>query len=112
MGLSMTSANTAGLDLAFAAILSLFVMGELSAPAEAARPSYNQLLAACKAKFGMEVTSVSVKKNGQIVCQQGPGPGATRKEIFEYCRKSLGATTLTVRKKANGKWECRYYGRY
>jgi hypothetical protein len=93
-------------------MLSMLTLTLMPVPADAARPSQKQLLAACKAKFGVGVTSVSVKKNGQIVCQEGPGPGATRKEVFEYCRKSLGATTLTVRKKANGKWECRYYGRY
>jgi len=59
------------------------------------------------------VTSVSVRKNGQIVCQEEPSAGATRKEAVEYCQKNLGATTLTVRKEANGKWECRCAtGRY
>lgn len=108
----MTSANTAGLNLALAAILSLFVMGEVSAPAEAARPSQKQAMAACRAKFGNGITSAVVQKNGQIVCQEGPGPGATREEVFDWCKKTFSATTVTVRKKKGGKWECRYYGRY
>jgi hypothetical protein len=108
----MTMIATRVLTIMLAGTLSVLALGPISAPAEAARPSSKQLLAMCRAKFGMGVTSVSVRKNGQVVCQQGPGPGATRKEVFDYCRKTLGATTLTVRKKANGKWECRYYGRY
>jgi len=108
----MRTIGTFILATTLAGTLPLLTVTSMSAPAEAARPSNKQLLAACRAKFGKDVTSVSVKKNGQVVCQQGPGPQATRQEIFEYCRRTLGATTLTVRKKANGKWECRYYGRY
>jgi hypothetical protein len=108
----MTATRATVLTMMLAGMLSMLALTHMPVPANAARPSQKQLLTACKAKFGMGVTSVSVRKDGQIVCQQGPGPGATRKEVFEYCRKNLGATTLTVRKKANGKWECRYYGRY
>ena len=108
----MSSFWRASVRLGALLLLSLFVVIDMPAPAEAARPSNQQVLAACRAKFGKEVTSYSVRKNGQIVCQVGPGPAATRQEIFDYCKRTLGATTLTVRKKANGKWECRYYGRY
>ena len=108
----MITIGTSVLTMVLASTLSLLAVTIMPATAEAARPSNKQLLAACRAKFGKDVTSVSVKKNGQVVCQQGPGPGATRQEIFDYCKRTLGATTLTVRKKANGKWECRYYGRY
>jgi hypothetical protein len=108
----MRTIGTSILATTLAGMLSLLAVTSMPAPTEAARPSNKQLLAACRAKFGKDVTSVSVKKNGQVVCQQGPGPQATRQEVFEYCRRTLGATTLTVRKKANGQWECRYYGRY
>ena len=108
----MRTIGTSILATTLAGMLSLLAVTSMPVTAEAARPSNKQLLAACRAKFGKDVTSVSVKKNGQVVCQQGPGPGATRQEIFDYCKRTLGATTLTVRKKANGKWECRYYGRY
>jgi len=108
----MRTIGTSILATTLAGMISLLAVTSMPVTAEAARPSNEQLLAACRAKYGKDVTSVSVKKNGQVVCQQGPGPQATRQEIFEYCRRTLGATTLTVRKKANGKWECRYYGRY
>ena len=108
----MTATRATALTLTLAGMLSMLALTYMPVQADAARPSQKQLLAACRAKFGMGVTSVSVRKSGQIVCQEGPGPGATRKEVFDYCKKNLGATTLTVRKKANGKWECRYYGRY
>jgi hypothetical protein len=112
MEIFMTATRATVLTMTLAGMLSMLAVTQMAVPAEAARPSQKQLLAACRAKFGMGVTSVSVSKNGRVVCQQGPGPGATRKEVFDYCKKNLGATTLTVRKKANGKWECRYYGRY
>ena len=108
----MTLAGTAGRALMIAGALFLSVAEMLSASAEAARPSQSQALAACRAKFGNGITSAAVKKSGQIVCQEGPGPGATREEVFEWCKKTFSATTVTVRKKKGGKWECRYYGRY
>jgi len=74
--------------------------------------SYKQAMAACKAKFGMGVTSVTIKKSGQIVCQEGPGRNATRKEVYDYCKKRYSATTVYLRKLPSGKWECRYYGRF
>jgi len=61
----------------------------------------------------MEMTSpgVVVKKNGQIVCQEGPGGEATRKEVFEWCKKKFSATTIVMQKKGD-HWQCLYYGRY
>lgn len=74
--------------------------------------SYKQAMAACRAKFGKDITGVVIKKNGQIVCQEGPGRNATRQEVYDYCKKRYSATTVYLRKLASGKWECRYYGRY
>jgi hypothetical protein len=106
----MKSRSTARSKLATALIATLLAAGCFSA-AEAAQPSQKELLAACRAKYGKGITGAVVKKNGQIVCQEGPGRQATRKEVFEYCRKKYSATTLIVTKKGNG-WQCRYYGRY
>ncbi|MGE0238845.1 MAG: hypothetical protein AB7F09_09740 [Parvibaculaceae bacterium] len=104
----MTLIRTAGLGLALIFTVTLFAVGE----GAAATPSRSSAMAACRAKFGMGVTGVVIKKNGQIVCQEGPGRNATRKEVYDYCKKRFSATTLTVRKKPSGKWECRYYGRF
>jgi hypothetical protein len=80
-----------------------------------ATPSYGyskkEAMAACRAKYGKGITDVIFKKNGQIVCQEGPR-NPTRQQVYDYCKKEYSAQTVWVRKLANGKWECRYYGRY
>ena len=80
-----------------------------------ATPSYavskKQAMAACRAKYGSGITDVIFKKNGGIVCQEGPR-NPTRQQVYDYCKKTYSAQTVFVRKLANGKWECRYYGRY
>ena len=107
----MNNVTMACVRLAIATGLSLVMGGDRSAPAEAARPSQKQAMAACRAKYGNDVTSVVVKKNGQIVCQEGPGREATRKEVFEWCKKKFSATTIVMQKKGD-HWQCLYYGRY
>lgn len=82
------------------------------AVADAAALSRKQAMAACKVKYGKGVTDVVIRKDGRIVCQEGPGRNATRQQVYDYCMKSLGATQVYLRKKANGKWVCLYYGRY
>lgn len=97
-----------GIMLATVAVSSLLAIAAL----EAAPLSHKQALAACRAKFGLGVTDVVVKKNGHIMCQEGPGRNATRQDVYDYCKKRYSATTVQVRKKPSGKWECRYYGRF
>jgi hypothetical protein len=79
-------------------------------PSHAAALSTKQAMALCKMKYGMGVTSATIKKNGHIVCQEGPGRNATRKEVFDYCMKRYGATMVHLRKLPSGKWECRHNG--
>lgn len=74
--------------------------------------SYKQAMSVCRAKYGKGITDVVIKKNGQIVCQEGPGRNATRREVYDYCKKRYSATTVYLRKLPSGKWECRYYGRF
>ncbi|MGE0005261.1 MAG: hypothetical protein AB7S92_06685 [Parvibaculaceae bacterium] len=93
--------------LAAATVLAAVATGT---PAQAL--SRKQAMAVCRAKYGMGITGVVIRKNGRIVCREGPGPTATRKEVYEYCKKRFSATTVYVRKRSNGKWECRYYGRF
>lgn len=99
------------LKLAVAGMLSLLATGEMAHYAEAARPSQKQLLAICRARYGNDISGAVMQKNGQIVCQEGPGREATRDQVFEWCKKKFSATTVTVQKKGN-RWHCRYYGRY
>ena len=106
----MTRIGTASLRLAITVVLSLFVAAEWASITEAAKPTYQQAMAACRAKYGKGITNVVIKKNG-IVCQEGPR-NPTRQQVYEYCKKEYSAQTVFVRKLANGKWECRYYGRY
>lgn len=107
----MKSTRTAILQLAVAGAFTTFTAMGLAAPAEAG-VSKKQAMAACRAKYGKDVTSVTIKKNGQIVCQEGPdSTSATRKEVFEYCKRKFGATTVVVQKKGK-RWQCLYYGRY
>jgi hypothetical protein len=105
--LNMSFTRNASCGLAFATALMLLMS---AAPAHAL--SYKQAMAACRAKYGKDVTSVVIKKNGQIVCREDPGRTATRQEVYDYCKKKTSAQTLMVRKKSNGRWECRYYGRF
>lgn len=106
----MKSTRTAVLRLTLAGILSASALVGLAAVAEAA-VSKKQAMAACRAKYGKDVTSVVIKKNGQIVCQQGPGEQASRKEVYDYCERTFSATTIVMQKKG-GRWMCLYYGRY
>ncbi len=107
----MTCIGTAGLRLAIGVVLSLFVAVEGVSVTEAAKPTYQQAMKACRAKYGSGITNVIFKKNGGIVCQEGPR-NPTRQQVYDYCKKTYSAQTVFVRKLANGKWECRYYGRY
>jgi hypothetical protein len=107
----MKSTRTAILLLALAGAFTSFMVMGLSAPAEAG-VSKKQAMAACRAKYGKDVTSVVIKKNGQIVCQEGPsGKSASRAEVYEWCKRKFGATTVVVQKKGD-RWHCLYYGRY
>ncbi len=103
----MKSNGNTGAGLAVAAALFALTM---AAPSYAL--SYKQAMAACQGRYGMGITGVVIKKNGQIVCQEGPGRNATRKEVYDYCKKRYSATTVYLRKLPSGKWECRYYGRF
>jgi hypothetical protein len=105
--LTMALIRKPGIMLASAAA---FVVLTLAAPVHAL--SYKQAMAACRAKYGNGVTSVVIKKSGQIVCREGPSGKPTRKQVYDYCKKTLSPQMLMVVKRPNGKWECRYYGRF
>lgn len=102
--------RTAVLRLTLAGILSASALAGLAATAQAG-VSKKQAMASCRAKFGNDITDVVIKKNGQIVGQQGPGEKASRKEVYEYCKRTFSATTIIMQKKG-GRWMCLYYGRY
>ncbi|WP_162914057.1 hypothetical protein [Taklimakanibacter lacteus] len=107
----MTVTRAAVLVSTFAGMLSLLALIHMPAPAEAARPSHKQAMAICRSHYGKDITGVVIKKNGQIVCQEGPGAEASRKEVFEWCKRKFSATTVVVQKKGK-RWHCLYYGRY
>lgn len=106
----MRSTRTAVLQLAIAGILSAAALTGPAAVAEAA-VSKKQAMAACRAKYGNDVTSVVIKKNGQIVCQEGPGENASRQEVYDYCKRKLNPTMIVMQKKG-GRWHCLYSGNY
>jgi hypothetical protein len=72
--------------------LALLMAGQGTTAADAAKPSHFDAMATCRAKYGMGVTSVTITKNGRVICREGPGPNATRQEVYDYCRKRSGAT--------------------
>ena len=100
-----------GIGLPSAIFLLFFAVSGMSQSSEAARPTHKQLMAVCKAKYGKNVVSVTISKNGTITCHTQVTRQMTRAEVFEACRKKYGATTIIVVKKKSG-WLCRYYGRY
>ncbi|QIG50620.1 hypothetical protein G5V57_24540 [Nordella sp. HKS 07] len=106
----MTSSGTAVLNAAFALALSAFMTAGLLGEAEAG-VSKKQAMAACRAKYGNEVSDVVIKKNGEIVCQQGPSETASRKEVYEYCKRTLNPKMIVMQKR-NGRWMCLYSGNY
>lgn len=106
----MKSTRTAILKLALiGAFVTLGVTG-LAATAEAG-VSKKQAMAACRAKYGQDVTDVVIRKNGQIVCQEGPAETASRREVYEFCKRKLKATMIVMQKKG-GRWHCLYSGNY
>lgn len=107
----MKPTRKTGIGLAAAVLLSVFALGDMSLPSEAAKPSQKEALAACRAQYGKKVINASVNKNGTINCQWQVRREMTREEVYEACKKKYSGTNITVRKK-NGGWECRYYGRY
>ncbi len=72
--------------------------------------STKQAMQVCRERYGKGITSVVIKKNGHIVCQEGPGRLATRQQVFDYCKKKFGATMVVVRKRPGGKWFCGHNG--
>jgi hypothetical protein len=92
------------------AILTSFMVMGLATTAEAGI-SKKQAMAACRAKYGKDVTGVVIKKNGQIVCQEGPSETASRQEVYEYCKRKLNPTMIVMQKKG-GRWHCLYSGNY
>ena len=98
------------IGMASAVLLGLFAMIEMAQYSEAAKPTYKQLMAACKAKYGKNVVKAVMNKDGSVVCHLPPRQ-MTRAEAFEACRTKYGATTILLVKKKTG-WLCRYYGRY
>ena len=106
-GIFMSLFWTAGVRLGALLVLSLFLISELEAPAQAAKPTYQQAMAACRAKYGKKVISVIINKNGTLTCQWRVMRQMTRAEAYESCRKQFGPTTILMVKKKNG-WVCRY----
>lgn len=107
----MTLFRTVGLKLALATTLSFFAAGEWAAPAQAAKPSYKDAMAGCRAQYGKKVINAIVHENGSVTCQWQVVREMTRKEAYDACRKKFGATTAFVQKKKGGWW-CRYKPRY
>lgn len=81
------------------------------AAAAEAGVSKKQAMAACRAKYGKDITDVVIRKNGQIVCQEGPAETASRREVYEYCKRKLNATMIIMQKKGK-RWHCLYSGNY
>ena len=81
-------------------------------PSPVAALSTKQAMALCRAKYGTGVTGVTIRKNGHIVCQEGPGPNATRQQVYDYCKKRHNATVVKVRKLSGGKWHCLHNGHF
>lgn len=92
------------------AIATMLMATAMASPAAAL--STKQAMAQCKARYGLGVTSVTIKKNGHIVCREGPGPNATRQEVYDYCKKRSGATMVQIRKLSKGKWQCLHNGHF
>lgn len=82
----------------------------LLAPSPVVALSTKQAMQVCRQKYGKGITGVVIRKNGQIVCQEGPGRNATRQQVFAYCKKRFNATMVVLRKLPGGKWECRHNG--
>jgi hypothetical protein len=79
----------------------------MSLPSDAAKPTQEQAMAACKAKYGKKVVKAIINKNGSLTCQWQVVREMTRAEAYESCRKKFGPTTIFVQKKKSG-WVCRY----
>jgi hypothetical protein len=107
----MKSTSAAGVGLAGAVLLSLFALGAMAMPSDAAMATQKQAMAACKAKYGKKVINAIVNKNGSLTCQWRVMREMTRDEAYDACKKKHGATTVMLQKKKSG-WMCRYYGRY
>jgi uncharacterized protein GlcG (DUF336 family) len=103
----MKSTRAGVVRLVCAVLLSLFAVGHMSLPSDAAKPTQKQAMAACKAKYGKKVVNAIINKNGSLTCQWRVVREMTRAEAYESCRKKFGPTTIFVRKKKSG-WECRY----
>jgi hypothetical protein len=109
--LFMRPARTSGIGPVGAILLSLFALGDASLSSDAAQPTHEQLMAACRAKYGKNVADAVLHKNGSVTCKVQVIRQMTRAEAFEACRKKYGATTILLHK-TKGGWVCRYYGRY
>ena len=106
----MWSTRTAIFDLVLAGAFVTFVVTGLAATAEAG-VSKKQAMAVCRAKYGKGITDVVIRKNGEIVCQEGPSETASRREVYEFCKRKLRATMIVMQKKG-GRWHCLYSGNY
>lgn len=106
----MTSSRALARNLALACAFFAVTAAGLPAVAEAGM-SKKEAMAVCRKKYGKEITDVVIQKNGQIVCQEGPGKNASRKEVYDYCKRTLKANMIIMVKKY-GRWHCRYSGPY
>lgn len=106
----MKSRRTAILNIALAGMFVTLGATGLAATA-AAGVSKKQAMAVCRAQYGKDITDVVIRKNGQIVCQEGPAETASRQEVYEFCKRKLKATMIIMQKKGK-RWHCLYSGNY
>ena len=106
----MTLSRALARNLGLACVFSAVTVAGLPAVAEAAM-SKKEAMAVCRKQYGKEITDVVIRKNGQIVCQEGPGKNASRQEVYDYCKRTLKATMIIMQKKY-GRWHCMYSGNY
>lgn len=106
----MTPTRALARNLALACAFSALTAVGLPAVAEAGM-SKKEAMAVCRKQYGNEITGVDIRKNGQIVCQEGPGKNASRQEVYAYCKRKLKANMIIMQKKY-GRWHCLYSGNY
>lgn len=92
-------AKTTGVGPAAAVFLSLFAFDEIIVSSEAAQPTYEELMAACKTKYGKKVVKATIGKDGSVTCHLPPGR-PTQKQAVAACRAKYGkkATGAVINK--------------